>query len=87
MIRPKIRSFSVVKSSSEPIWTPASASNATPSLYSRRKAGSTNSNGSHGNCLLIIAISVANLYKFYEYIFVEIEFNLLFSKTFEYLCK
>ncbi len=34
---PKIRSFSVVKSSSEPIWTPASASNATPSLYSRRK--------------------------------------------------
>jgi hypothetical protein len=34
---PKIRSLSVVKSSSLPILTPASASNATPSLYSRRK--------------------------------------------------
>ena len=40
-MRPKIRSFSVDRSSSEPISTPASASNARPSLYSRRRLQSS----------------------------------------------
>lgn len=50
-----------LRSSSSPISTPASRSMATPSRYSSLRVGSKNLNGSHGNCLLTVWISVWNL--------------------------
>lgn len=52
-----------LRSSSSPISTPASRSMATPSRYSSLRVGSKNLNGSHGNCLLTVWISVWNLEK------------------------
>lgn len=58
-------SFSLVKSylrsSSSPISTPASRSIARASRYSSLSVGSKNLNGSHGNCLHTVWISVWNL--------------------------
>lgn len=52
-----------LRSSSSPISTPASLSMATASRYSSLRVGSKNLNGSHGNCLFTVWISVWNLYR------------------------
>lgn len=51
-----------LRSSSSPISIPASLSMATASQYSSLRVGSKNLNGSHGNCLFTVWISVWNLY-------------------------
>lgn len=51
-----------LRSSSSPISTPASRSMARASWYSSLRVGSKNLNGSDGNCLFTVWISVWNLY-------------------------
>lgn len=52
-----------LRSSSSPISIPASLSMATASRYSSLRVGSKNLNGSQGNCLFTVWISVWNLYR------------------------